>query len=278
MRPSLPTQCAIGAVLLFTWSSSAWPAPVLRAPGGGTVRALVIGIDKYRNLGEASYLNGAVADAKDITGALKKVGVRVGDPLIDDQATRENVRKRMEGLVTESKAGDLVIIAYSGHGMRVRGYKRWDGKNRNAYHSQMALSQFSPTDPDKGHEIIVDGEMRAWYARLDGKNVDVLVVMDTCYGGHMRDVVPFAGGMKTRALNTSVDDKIHAHPDDGEGSRRRRQRNEARDLLRGRHRRVHGTGNERSRPQRPHRRPRRPELFRGPGHHRRGLPRQGHPR
>jgi hypothetical protein len=209
MRPSLLPRCAIGAALLFTWSSSAWPAPVLHAPGGGTVRALVIGINKYRNLDKASELSGAVADAKDVTDALRKVGVKVGDPLTDEQATRENVIKGMEGLVKESKAGDLVIIAYSGHGMRVRGYKRWDGKNRNSYHSQMALSNFSPTDPKYGHEIIVDAEMRAWYARLDRNNVDVLVVMDTCYGGHMRDVVPFAGGMKTRALNSSVDDKIH---------------------------------------------------------------------
>jgi hypothetical protein len=208
MIPSLVTRCAIGAALLFTWSSSAWPAPVLRGPGGGTVRALVIGIDKYPNLDPASELHGAVADAMDITAALRKVGVKVQDPLVDKQVTRQKVIDEMDRLVKESKPGDLVIIAYSGHGMRVRGYKRWDGKNRNSYHSQMALSNFSPTEKN-GHEVIVDAEMRAWYARLDRNNVDVLVVMDTCYGGHMRDVAPFAGGMRIRALNTTVDDKIH---------------------------------------------------------------------
>jgi Caspase domain len=207
MIPSLLTRCAVGAALLFTWSSSAWPAPVLRGPGGGTVRALVIGIDKYPNLDPASELHGAVADAMDITAALRKVGAKVQDPLVKD-VTRQKVITEMDRLVSESKPGDLVIIAYSGHGMRVRGYKRWDGKNRNAYHSQMALSNFSPSEKN-GHEVIVDAEMRAWYARLDHNNVDLLVVMDTCYGGHMRDVVPFAGGMRTRALNATVDDKIH---------------------------------------------------------------------
>jgi hypothetical protein len=208
MIASLFTRCAIGAALLFTWSSSALPAPVLHGPGGGAVRALVIGIDKYPNLDSASELHGAVADAMDITAALRKVGVKVQDPLVDKQVTRQKVIDEMDRLVRESKAGDLVIIAYSGHGMRVRGYKRWDGKNRNAYHSQMALSNFSPTEKN-GHEVIVDAEMRAWYARLDRNNVDVLVVMDTCFGGHMRDVVPFSAGMRTRALNTTIDDKIH---------------------------------------------------------------------
>jgi hypothetical protein len=208
MTPSLLTRCAAGAALLLTWSSSALPAPVLRAPGGGTVRALVMGVDKYPNLDAASELHGAVADAKDLTDSLRAMGVKAADQLINEQVTRQRVRDEMDRLVNESKAGDLVIIAYSGHGMRVRGYKRWDGKNRNAYHSQMALSNFSPSEKN-GHEVVVDAEMRAWYARLDRNNVDVLVVMDTCYGGHMRDVVPFSGGMRTRALNTAVDDKIH---------------------------------------------------------------------
>jgi Caspase domain len=208
MIPSLLTRCAVGAALLFTWSSSAWPAPVLRGPGGGTVRALVIGIDKYPNLDPASELHGAVADAMDITAALRKVGAKVQDPLVKD-VTRQKVITEMDRLVSESKPGDLVIIAYSGHGMRVRGYKRWDGKNRNAYHSQMALSNFSPTDPKNGHEVIVDAEMRAWYARLDRKGVNVLVVMDTCYGGRMRGYDPRAGEIKVRALSNVVDDKIH---------------------------------------------------------------------
>src|SRR5262249_13778516 len=75
MMPTSITRCAIGAALICAWSSSAWPAGVLRAPGGGSVRAVLIGIDKYPNLDKASELNGAVADAENLTGALAKVGV-----------------------------------------------------------------------------------------------------------------------------------------------------------------------------------------------------------
>jgi hypothetical protein len=43
MKPSIVTRSAIVAVL-FTWSSSAWSAPVPQARGGGVMPALVIGI------------------------------------------------------------------------------------------------------------------------------------------------------------------------------------------------------------------------------------------
>jgi hypothetical protein len=209
MMPSVVIRCAAGAALLLACSSPAWPARVLHAPGGGAVRAMVIGIDKYPNLDKASELHGAVADANDISTALRAMGVKVRDPLVDSRVTRSQVIAEMDRLVSESKAGDLAIIAYSGHGMRVRGYKRWDKTNRDAYHSQMALANFSPTDPKNGHEVIVEPEMRAWYARLDRKGVDVRVVMDTCYGGGMRGVDPRAGTIKVRALSTAVSDQIH---------------------------------------------------------------------
>jgi hypothetical protein len=204
MTPNIFIRCAIGAAALFTCSAPA-PARVLHAPGHGVVRALVMGVDKYPNLGAASALHGAVADAKDLSAALTAVGVKV-KTLTDDAVIRQPVLNEIKRLYNESKAGDLVIISYSGHGMKVRGYKSWDGDNRSAYHSQIALANFSPKG---GYEFIVDGELRAWYSRFDAKNVDVLVVMDTCYGGHMRQVMPFSGGMTTRSVSVDMDNKVH---------------------------------------------------------------------
>jgi hypothetical protein len=210
MLPGLVIRCALGAALLVAWNSSAWSARVLRAPGGGAVRALVIGIDKYPNLSQSSWLRGAVADANDLHDALKKAGVPEANIRLmrDPQAVRKDVVDAMNRLVNDSKSGDLVIISYSGHGMRVGPYKRWDGKNTKGYHSQIVLQGFSPTDPKNGHEVIVDAEMRAWYSRLDAKGVDVLVVMDSCYSGHMRKIER-PDGMKLRVLTTPMDAKIH---------------------------------------------------------------------
>ena len=46
---------------------------ILRAPDGGNVRALIIGIDNYQHY---RSLKGAVADARDIVGALRRVGTK----------------------------------------------------------------------------------------------------------------------------------------------------------------------------------------------------------
>src|SRR6185436_18617183 len=66
-RPWLPA--ALCAAALATASSA---APVIAAPpieaatAGGSVRALVIGIDHYQNPQTAPPLDGAVADARDL--------------------------------------------------------------------------------------------------------------------------------------------------------------------------------------------------------------------
>jgi hypothetical protein len=214
------TRCAAGAALLAsTCLSSALMAPAalagtLRAPGGGTVRALVIGIDKYANLDKRASLAGVKADALDIHQALAAAGVKVREPLLDEKAVRSRVIAEMNGLVDESKPGDLVIITYSGHGMRVRPYPQWKGLDRLSFQSQIALSRFGHGLVEDGHEIIVNREMGAWYSRLDAKGVDVLAVMDTCHGGDMRNVMGSGSGtpgqeIKVRTYTGEVDDKSH---------------------------------------------------------------------
>jgi hypothetical protein len=207
MTPGIITRCAIGGALLLACSSSLLASGTLRASGGGSVRALVMGIDRYPNLDPKAQLAGAVADARDISRVLTAAGARV-QTLTNGDVIRSRVIAEMDRLVDESKSGDLAIITYSGHGMRVRAYPRWKGLDASPFHSQIALSRFGGGSIDDGHEIIVDREMRAWYARLDAKGVDVLVVMDSCYGGHMRAAAG-AAQIKVRSLSGDMDDAIH---------------------------------------------------------------------
>jgi hypothetical protein len=178
-------------------------ADSLQAPGGGTIRALVIGVDAYPNLAASAQLRGAKADAEDIAGALKRGGV---EPIVilDGDVTRAKIVGQMDSLVTESKPGDLVLFAYAGHGMQVPEYPRWQGIDRNGVNEQIALSGFSFSGAGAG-EIIVNLEMRAWLSRLDAKSVDTLVVMDSCFGGGMREVDPRTGEMRTRVLHGNAE-------------------------------------------------------------------------
>jgi hypothetical protein len=178
-------------------------ADVLQAPGGGTIRALVIGVDSYPNLASSAQLHGAQADAEDIAGALRRGGV---EPIVilNADVTRAKIVAQMDSLVAESKPGDFVLFAYAGHGMQVPEYPRWQGIDRDGVNEQIALSGFSFSGAGAG-EIIVNLEMRAWLSRLDAKSVDTLVVMDSCFGGGMREVDPRTGEMRTRVLHGNAE-------------------------------------------------------------------------
>jgi len=190
---------AIAAIAQIAASS----ADSLQAPGGGTIRALVIGVDSYPNLAPSAQLRGAQADAEDIAGALKRGGV---EPivLLNADVTRAKIVAQMDALVAESRPGDFVLFAYAGHGMQVPEYSRWQGIDRDGVNEQIALSGFSFSGAGAG-EIIVNLEMRAWLSRLDAKSVDTLVVMDSCFGGGMREVDPRTGEMRTRVLHGNAE-------------------------------------------------------------------------
>ena len=199
MMRSIP---AVLAAALLTNAGLA-RADALRAPGGGTVRAVVIGVDKYPHLGPGAQLQGAAADATDIKTALAKDGV-AADFIPDDKATRARIIEAMNGLVAAAKPGDLAIISYAGHGMQTPEYAAWKGISANGVSEQIALSNFSFSGPGAG-EVIVNVEMRAWLSRLDAKGVDTLLIMDSCFGGGMRGFDPRSGEIRTRVVTGSAD-------------------------------------------------------------------------
>ena len=174
----------------------------LRAPGGGTIRALVVGVDVYSRLPASVQLQGARADAEDIAEALSRDGVKPV-VLFDADVTRANIVARMDSLVAELKPGDLVLFAYAGHGMQTPEYARWQGIDPDGVNEQIALSGFSFSG-EGVDEIIVNPEIRAWLSRLDAKGVDAVVIMDSCFGGGMREVDPRTGMIRTRVLRASA--------------------------------------------------------------------------
>ncbi|HEX9170013.1 MAG TPA: caspase family protein [Roseiarcus sp.] len=174
----------------------------LRAPGGGTIRALVVGVDVYSRLPASVQLQGARADAEDIAEALTRGGVKPV-VLFDTDVTRAKIVAQMDSFVAESKPGDFVLFSYAGHGMQTPEYARWQGIDPNGVNEQIALSGFS-FNGDGVDEIIVNPEIRAWLSRLDAKGVDALVIMDSCFGGGMREVDPRTGAMRTRVLRASA--------------------------------------------------------------------------
>ncbi len=154
----------------------------LQLPGGGTVRALVVGIDKYPNLPEQVQLSGAAADAKDIAAALKRVGASNVTLLLDTAASRLAFLNAMETLLQEARSGDLIVLAFAGHGTQER--ERIPGSKPDGKNEEFVLSPFQEEGPNTA-ERILDDEIFDWLKRVAAKGAEIVFVADSCHGGGM---------------------------------------------------------------------------------------------
>lgn len=165
-------------------------------------RALVVGIDAY----VTKPLKGAVADARDIADALRARGAGDVTVLLDEQATRRSVLAALEGLVARSRAGDLVVVTFAGHGIREKwGKTHPPGVREGDPHESFVLGRFAPPDAagrvDRGQggaasERIWGTEINARLVALQARGTRTIFVADTCHGGGLtrRPLVGAAGG------------------------------------------------------------------------------------
>lgn len=163
----------------------------LVAPGGGQVRALVVGLDHYKSRAIPT-LKGAVSDARDLEGTLRSVGVADVTVLIEENVTRRNFEAGINRLIDASRSGDLVIISYAGHGSQTPELVK--GSEVDGMDEVFLLNGFESVG-DNTKERIVDDEMNHWLLALQKKKVDVLFVADTCHGGGMMRAPDFRAGV-----------------------------------------------------------------------------------
>ena len=179
--------------------------PLLRGPDSGEVRALVIGIDAYQNV---RPLKGAVADARDVDGALRRMGVRDVTTLIDAQADRASVMREIYRLLDRSRDGDLVIFSIAGHGAQEP--ERVRGSQPDGMDTIFLLPGFQTAGAGTQQRII-GTEFNHIIKQLEARGARVLFVADTCHGGGLtREVDPRAEEMSYRQVPryTISDDEL----------------------------------------------------------------------
>mmetsp|Transcript_16322 Transcript_16322/g.39051 ORF Transcript_16322/g.39051 Transcript_16322/m.39051 type:complete len:346 (-) Transcript_16322:138-1175(-) len=151
----------------------------------GRRRALFIGINYYGQKGE---LRGCINDVHNIKRFLTSK-YRIDDVMVltDDQKdpkcipTRQNILAAFRWLRNGAKAGDSLILHYSGHGGSV---KDEDGDEEDGMDETLI-----PVDYQKaGH--IVDDEIHAVLVRGLPKGVRLTAIMDCCHSESMLDL-PF---------------------------------------------------------------------------------------
>jgi hypothetical protein len=168
---------------------------VLRAAEGGNVRALIIGIDNYRHY---RSLKGAVADARDIENALRRVGTKDITALLDAQADRAAILREIDGLIVRTRPNDLIVLSIAGHGTQEP--ERVKGSEPDGMENVFLLPGFEPTAAGSQQRIL-GKEFNHFIKQLELRGAHVLFVADTCHGGGMaREVDPRGETMSYRQV------------------------------------------------------------------------------
>src|SRR5215470_16594978 len=195
-RRGLLSWCAAGLVALgISGLDAAAAAPLLRGPDGGEVRALIIGVDAYQNV---RPLKGAVADARDIESALRRMGTRDVTALIDTQADRTSILREIGALVQRTNSGDMVLLSIAGHGAQEP--ERVKGSQPDGLDDVFLLPGFD-TSPTGSQQRILGKEFHHFIKQLELRGAQVVFVADSCHGGGMaRSIDPRSEEMSFRQV------------------------------------------------------------------------------
>ena len=196
--PATLARCAAFAVALgLATPALAAPADgfILRSPEGGEVRALVIGIDAYQNVRQ---LKGAVADARDIDAALRRMGTHDITTLINADANRTAVLMAVDRLIARSGPNDLVVLSIAGHGTQEP--ERVKGSQPDGMDDVFLLAGFDLSGPGTQQRILGE-EFNHFIKQIELRGARVVFVADTCHGGGMaRDIDPRGEEMSFRQV------------------------------------------------------------------------------
>jgi hypothetical protein len=162
--------------------------------------ALLIGIDRYPNLGAEYQLRGCVNDARLLRQVLVEhfgFGVDSVVSLHDGAATRGAILAAMERLVeVVADPADVVFFHFSGHGSRrtSAGGEEATGKDSTIMPSDSGRHPLPNLD-------ISDDEINAWLQRLSAKTRAISLLFDCCHSGMItRD--PFAAQVRAAPADT----------------------------------------------------------------------------
>jgi hypothetical protein len=198
---------AVGVVLPST-SPADGQTGELRPSGGGEVRALVIGIDRYQ---AEPPLRGAVADARDIATTLRESGAKDVTVLYDAEADRARVMRALDELVGRSTASDLVIVALAGYGAREP--ERVAGSRPGGRESVFLLAGFDPRTVAGTEQRILDSELLHVARQFDARGSHVLFVTDASYGtAQAREIDARTGERSYRHAQDYRIDDDRLHP------------------------------------------------------------------
>lgn len=141
-------------------------------------RALLVGLNEYAD--SSQDLEGCVNDVFLVSSLLQESGFDAEDIriVLNDRATCEGLRSRMEWLLNDTRAGDIRFFYFSGHGAQLPTY----GVNEriDRVHETLVLHDFDWTK----RNAFTDEEFYDLYSQLPYDS-RFFAVFDCCHAGGM---------------------------------------------------------------------------------------------
>lgn len=135
-------------------------------------RSLHIGINDYPGVG--SDLSGCINDAMDWKDALAKRGFGDQIMLVDSAATKQAILDAMTKIVEDTKAPDIGVITYSGHGTWVPDQDGDEADGRD--------EALCPWDIGTTGAVITDDELFELFSQRH-YSARIIFVSDSCHSG-----------------------------------------------------------------------------------------------
>jgi hypothetical protein len=153
------------------WPERAADPLVIPNPASGSRIGLCVGIDAYAS---PNRLNGCVNDARTWSQTLSQNGFQ-SKLLLDSEATHDGIVNALSGMIRKSKAGDVLVFQYSGHGTTVPDET---GRTVDGVEEAMVPADFSATNP----QLLLDFELAAIFSSLPA-GVNLTCFIDCCHSG-----------------------------------------------------------------------------------------------
>jgi len=147
-----------------------------------TKRALLVGINRYRNSSAIPNLSGSINDVEDMKALL--IGKFNFAPenimvLTDEKATHAGIISAFENhLISKTRTGDIVVFHYSGHGSQMK-----DVTGESPSGLDETLVPYDSRDPENKVFDISGSELKPLFRRLAEKTTNVTVILDSCHSG-----------------------------------------------------------------------------------------------
>ena len=165
--------------------------------------ALVIGINKVdpgHYDGWDGALNVCEADANKIVSYLKKKKFGSVTRLLTKEATRANVISALDKMATDAKAGDVVVIYYSGHGGN-------EIPDFNKDEDDPWSDRFDETWCLYDAQLIDDELYYQW--KKFKKGVRIIVMSDSCFSGDIAKLMVLAKRGPSKAMPKKEGEKTY---------------------------------------------------------------------